>query len=277
MAIGKGMLETAVLIGLLATALTPNARADMIAWYRGDQATTNGTLVTSWTDQATSDGQQNATDKDTPLRDPVYHASGFGTLDRAYLEFTGSDYLETASGFFSGVNPRTIAVAYRVDAAGTNKACTVAGQIDPSNYKSFFMQSRGLSGPGSPYLAGWNSDLSSGIAPVAERITFAVGSYNGTTGLLTWAFEDGTTSSVSDAKPWNTTSVAFRIGADTSALDRVMFGDIAEVRVYNTALTPAEHNALIQELQDYYYVPEPGTSLLLALGGLALIRRRRTV
>jgi hypothetical protein len=54
-------------------------------------------------------------------------------------------------------------------------------------------------------------------------------------------------------------------------------GDVAEVLVYHNALSASDR----QEVQEYifakYGIPEPTVAALLAIGGLALLRRRRLV
>jgi len=57
-------------------------------------------------------------------------------------------------------------------------------------------------------------------------------------------------------------------------------GDIAELAIYNAALNAADRNQTGWYLGDKYglpvtYIPEPSTAVLLALGALALLRRRR--
>ena len=58
------------------------------------------------------------------------------------------------------------------------------------------------------------------------------------------------------------------IGNRPDAGDCGWYGSLDEVRIYNEALTEAQIEAVMA-------IPEPATILMLALGGLALIRRKR--
>jgi len=59
-----------------------------------------------------------------------------------------------------------------------------------------------------------------------------------------------------------------RIGAQSDTLGNYFLGDIDELRIYSRALTADEISTL-------YTIPEPATLSLLALGGIALLRKRK--
>lgn len=266
---------------LLASGLS-SAHADLIVQYRGDHVTLNGSGVSTWNDQAAA-VVQDAT-QGTSTAQPTYHATGFGDANRGYLSFDGTDFL-TAVNLFNGGSARTVVVVYRDAALSVGQVRTLVSEApsSPTTGTVFDIESRNDSLKGSPYLLGWNQDVNSAVAPVAGRITFAVASYDTTDKIrLAWAFEEGAVASAFSAATLNTANASFLIGkSGATGYARPMYGDIAEVRVYNTALSNAEQATLIASLQNYYYVPEPATLALFALGGVSMvgaaIRRRRTV
>ena len=70
------------------------------------------------------------------------------------------------------------------------------------------------------------------------------------------------------ATQYSTNGQSVLIGNRPEAGDCGWYGSLDEVRIYNEALTEAQIEAVMA-------IPEPATILMLGLGGLALIRRKR--
>jgi hypothetical protein len=70
------------------------------------------------------------------------------------------------------------------------------------------------------------------------------------------------------ATQYSTNGQSVLIGNRPEAPDCGWYGSLDEVRIYNEALTEAQIEAVMA-------IPEPATMLMLGLGGLALIRRKR--
>ncbi len=157
----------------------------------------------------------------------------------------------------------------------------VAGEsAAPGGGNWFTIESRANNVTGDPYLVNFGPDINSLTAPAANRLTFAVATYDGTTESLYWAYGvNGAHSASSVGASLNTVATNFVIGENYS--DSAWTGvQIGKVLVYDNALTSTQANALITSLQQYYSpTPEPSSLVLLLIGGagaMLVYRRRRS-
>ena len=193
MKIGCRLLLVSLLLGTA-------ARADVIAYYNADSIAASSTpaIINTWTD-LTGNGH-NATSSFAGLNPVTQAPTIYGSNTAGYVAFGNNhNYLDfnlqglATSSLFSGSSARTVVVAYE-NATGSGSLNELAGESQTAGNNSWFMvqaRTSGVGGGGDPYLAGYNNDLSTATAPVANRITFAVASYDGTNANLSWAYGTG--------------------------------------------------------------------------------------
>jgi hypothetical protein len=255
-----------IVIGLVA--LTGNASAAPIADYNADDQSLGA--ITTFTDTTTN-----------------HNATGTGTVLNTGTVFNGHNYVDITGGFltstalYSGSQSRTVAAVYANPFGDNGGINPVAGEEGPQNYGLWFaLQARSLYAAGDPYLVNAGPDVSSGGSPVANRLTFALATYDGTVETLYWAYgTSGAVRSTSVTVSLNTNVADFGIGTSTNEVSEGNM-DIGQVLVYNNALTYGTNGtdgtaaAEIRSLQAYYAaspeVPEPSTWAMM-LGGMAFL------
>jgi hypothetical protein len=201
---------------------------------------------------------------------------------RNYGNYTSGTTLATANALFTGNNARAVAAVYDTPVLPSN--AQIAGQTPAATNGDgtswFGIESRQNNVTGDPYLVNYGPDISSGNAPATNRLTFAVGTYDGAgTETLYWAYGlTGAIHSASSSTTLNTNlggNEPFTLGTSFDGNSASQIGDVV---VLNQGLTAAEANEVIEGLQAYYTTPEPSSLVALCgLGamGLFLVARRR--
>jgi hypothetical protein len=197
------------------------------------------------------------------------------------------------NALFTGNNPRTLVAVYDTPAYGTAAApangtfgALAAGQASPPGGSFglwFALESRQNNVMGNPYLVNYGPDISSGSAPVAHQLTFALGTYDPGSGpgdgteTLYWAY--GLTGAVQSATvgglTLNTNTNIFTEGSAPGEASSPI--DVGDVLVFNTGFSSAQAIAEIEALQASY-VPEPTSAVafcgLGAIGLFMFVRSR---
>jgi hypothetical protein len=281
----------------------PSAHAQLIASFNAD--TLSPGSVTTWNDlvangpNATVMGAQAANiNQSVPAAaittDPTAANTNSTFNGHAYVDFGTNQGLATASSLFSGGADRSVAAVYDDPAGDNHNTNPIAGQGDAGGNQGawFVLQARDTgANNGDPYLAGYNDDVNPLVDPVANQLTFAIGTYsfNATTQVgtetLYWAY--GLTGTVHSQSMTlgtalnpnlNTAANPFTIGFD-SVEGSLSDMQIGAVQVYSNSMDLAQATTTIDALQAFYAapVPEPSTYALMGvtlLAGVVFLRRR---
>jgi hypothetical protein len=217
-------------------------------WLKADSGITlSGTEVTAWADQ--SGNGKNFSSQINPT-----FASN-AKNGKPALTFSGSRM--NGPGVFSGSSARTMFVVYYTDNTG-GVSNTICGQNNLNNLGTgtfFMMQARNDGLNSSPYLAGYNADVS-GPAYQNNVWKIAVADYDGTTANL---YSNGTLAG-SETLSLNTYNVGncFNIGcfydAEEEGYIEFFYGKIAEIITYNRKLTTNERQRIEAYLNTKYAI-----------------------
>lgn len=195
----------------------------------------DGQSVLTWVDTIALSGTQSASPTTTPK--PTYNMTG-GPLGQPVIDFSAQN-ANLATG---STQARTVVLVHRWDVGTGNFQHLVDARTGISN--SFINHNNGI---GSNWTAFVNDSVTSaGVSNLRSgvwQITTLVGTSTGSDELYLYS------------------------RFTTAELGR---GLLAEVRVFNTALSESERLAVVEELNQKWFVvvPEP-QSLMLALIGLA--------
>lgn len=222
----------------------PTSIAGCVLWLDASQLTglSDSDPVATWPDL--SDG--NDAVQATGSLQPLYKTGIQNSLP--IVRFDGTDdKMQCGASCFSGAGARTIVVVYY--AAGTvpegaiDPVCGQSNGEGPANTWCV-IQSR-ASPQGDPYIAGYANDLG---GPVIDNLwKIATLTFDGTTAT---SFKNGGQEATGDKSAWNTADIGFQLGVDTGVVNQFLKGDIAEVVVYNAAISAADRATLETWLSD---------------------------
>lgn len=244
------------------------------------QTLSSGSL-TAWNDLI---GSNNATVSAARAISTGFDDSGNPTVGSSsvfnggqYVSF-GTDAALATSNLFSGSSARSIAVVFNTPLGNNGNVNAIVGESGAANDGSWFeLQARSngaanVPNGGDPYLAGFQEDDGTDAAPATNQLIFAIVTYTGTTETVYWA--NGLSGSV------NTPAVTNLSGALNTLSNPFLFGSdegnelengnmqLGQVLVYNNAMSGAQADAEIADLQTFYEsdLPEPSTWTLLFVG-----------
>jgi hypothetical protein len=223
--------------------------------------TRTGNAVTSWGD-VNNNGV--VFSRSSPSKDPTFVASSSAFNNLPVISFNGdltnnsNGEAPNASGLLENTSS-TAQTVFIVEVPNTsNGLAGIWGQdqgdagIRRTDTSTWQTQTTG-NGNDFP-----SSMLINGVATQTQN--------NGTVAIMTAIGNANFTANIGDY---------FHVGANTP---RSFGGEIAEMAVYNTVLTPAQQQAIVSFLESKYSVPEPGTFVLCGLGAVGLfaaVRRQR--
>ena len=275
------VLATACSLGWGPVAQAGLVTDGLIVRYDGDHVSPTGSLVDTWTDLAGGDNNATATGTERP----TLVSAGLNGHD--VLRFSGAQYI--TAGADSVFDTDNLTWFIMVNLASDPDVQFLMGSAYTSgstahrnpelwssyfeNYGNPFFSSRALPADGS-----WSSSRNYASGDEWALVT-CVWDGDADTSQEFLNGVAGNMLTTSDADPSG--HIRMRVGAKSSATPRYyLFGDVAEVRVYNRTLSTAER----QEVEAYLeakYVPEPSTlmllgsiAVLLLLGFLVRPRRR---
>jgi len=197
-------------------------------------------------------------DQPTYTKQPVYHASGFGTNSKPYIEFDGSTILQHLTALFTSDEQGTLFIVAKSTNITANqntlssadsavnteyinhKLRLVTGSVYWSNNYYTTMSVYGNTNVGGSEMIGVSSSNGSAVALRANGVAQTLSDWAGSNGGQWWA----------DI-----------VGADNMAIGGTLKSvivyseiDIAEIRYFNTDLTTAEKEAIELELNTKYGV-----------------------
>ena len=259
--------------GSAAQAQSP-APDGLAAWYRaGSLGLSNGQSVSSWTDLSGNGNTLTAYGSGITYQTNVLNS-------QPAVQFTGGGYFNNASMTgLSGTSFEMFAVLTNV-AGGT--VADIGSSEDIRNNEAIFGYYYGIDCYHETSLGGYTyirHQTSPGTSPYILEGVF------GNSAVDLMSYVDGAASDYSQSlgqgygPVYNYTSETRQL--TVGALDTYLSGDIAELLVYDTTLTPEQEQQTGHYLQSEYNiagnysVPEPSTWAMLAAGAASLLALRR--
>ena len=256
----------------------PNPSHDggtMKLWLRADQGVTTGGTFT-WADQST---HGNDATQGVAANQPTHITVGAGTINgQPVVDFDGAnDSLLGSLGAPALVSDSFTAFAViESDGPGTSYH-----PFDGNNLAQRFGFASYIAGGDNVYFLRFGG--ANGLSSVAESLAPQLFSTVGTN-IATSTITQSLNGSEIQSTVFGTLSTitGYRVGSRFDGVASFVDGRIAEILIYDQALTASEVNAVGFYLQDkygingsFFFVPEPSTGLLLGLGIVGLMRSRR--
>jgi hypothetical protein len=223
---------------------------NLVLWLKADAGVTlNGTTVSTWDDQS---GRNNHVTQGTPGHQPIYLAGALN--DRPVLRFDGIDDLlagASMTAFDFGEEDLSWFMVARPNDSSVRK--TVFGTLNAQDYNS---RSRGIAGgfDANEYPYAWYRNMGITQDTSADGLWVIIGTrrVDGYASLYRNSVE------VVDATlaEGNVDSDALCVGcAGITANNRFFSGDIAEIIIFDTAVSTAERILIENYLSAKYGIP----------------------
>lgn len=268
-------LVAVAISGLLTASGHSAVITNLALWLKADAGvTTSGSTVTSWADQvvgSTETAGNNGTG-------PQFVASAIN--GQAAIRFDGNDRLwnnRVGTSPITGNAMTVFVVARRIGAVANTSTAVFTQNGTPYDYNNTSNLVLAYEGPGTSLSTYRNGSLSNPGNPGNNNPYVFATVFDG-------SFNTAYLNGVAGATVASTGTFDFDhivLGQRyENGFTNGYNGDIAELLVYDRALTAAEQNEVGFYLAQKYsldttYVPEPSSAVLLGFGGLALIIRRR--
>ena len=262
-----------------------NVQNGLQLWLKADAITglSDNDPVSVWPDSSPNGNdavQSNVADQ--PLWSAATTVFGFMPT----LTFTGEYSYNAGDGFTTtnvvpGGDDLTVFVA--LDVTVNNGERGILRDFDNTNGGFFLLDSKNANEDiytfGTRTATPGNIQVLGGSTLPGEGVNIMTLLADGTNNSI---FVDGVfESSTANAVPVGTSLEVLKIAKGFGDMD--FFGSIAEILIYNRALNDVEMNQVGFYLEDKYSldtayigpIPEPATLVVLSLGGLVMLRRRR--